>query len=98
LPIAAALGGVVLPAVIFLILNPEPVLRPGWAIPMATDIAFSAGALALLGKRVPRALRILLLTLAIADDIAAVLVIAVSGAGCYMRGYTQPSRASYWES
>lgn len=77
LPIVGALGGVILPAIIFLGFNSDPVLRPGWAIPMATDIAFSAAVLTLLGKRVPRPLRILLLTLAIVDDIAAVLVIAI---------------------
>lgn len=76
LPMVAALGGVLVPALIFLGLNSDPLLRRGWAVPMATDIAFSAGALALLGNRVPRPLRILLLTLAIVDDIAAVVVIA----------------------
>ena len=78
LPVVAALGGVIVPAIIFIGLNSsDPALRRGWGIPMATDIAFSAGALTLLGKRVPQSLRILLLTLAIVDDIAAVLVIAL---------------------
>jgi NhaA family Na+:H+ antiporter len=78
LPVVAALGGVNVPAIIIIGLNfSDPAMRRGWAIPMATDIAFSAGALTLLGKRVPQSLRILLLTLAIVDDIAAVLVIAL---------------------
>lgn len=81
LPIAAALGGIIVPALIFVGLNCDAELRRGWAIPIATDIAFSAGALALLGKRVPRALRVFLLTVAIVDDIAAVLVIAIGYSG-----------------
>ncbi len=81
LPIAAALGGIIAPALIFLALNRDPLLRQGWAVPIATDIAFSAGALTLLGRRVPASLRVLLLTLAIVDDIAAVLVIATFYSG-----------------
>jgi Na+:H+ antiporter, NhaA family len=81
LPIAAALGGIMVPVALFLGLNSDPLLRRGWAVPMATDIAFSLGALALLGKRVPPSLRVLLLTLAIVDDIAAVLVIAMVYSG-----------------
>jgi len=73
----AALGGIVVPALVFVLLNPQPPLRRGWAIPTATDIAFAVGVLTLLGKRVPRTLRVLLLTLAIVDDIGAVLVIAL---------------------
>ena len=81
LPLAAALGGMLVPAGIFLLLQQgEPGAR-GWGIPMATDIAFVVGCLALLGSRAPRALRVLLLSLAIADDIGAILVIAV--------GYTE---------
>ena len=76
LPIVAAAGGVVVPALIYLLVAAGPQLRRGWAIPTATDIAFAVGVLSLLG-RVPRALRMLLLTLAIADDLAAVLVIAL---------------------
>jgi Na+:H+ antiporter, NhaA family len=76
LPIAAATGGIVAPAVIYALLNGEESVRQGWAIPTATDIAFAVGVLALLGKRVDPALRVLLLALAIADDIAAILVIA----------------------
>jgi Na+:H+ antiporter, NhaA family len=76
LPIIAALGGVVVPALLYLLVNGDPALRRGWAIPTATDIAFAVGVLSLIGRSVPAALRMLLLTLAIIDDIAAILVIA----------------------
>jgi NhaA family Na+:H+ antiporter len=82
LPIIAALGGVAVPALLYLLVNAEPAARRGWAIPTATDIAFAVGVLALLGKRVPRAVRMLLLTLAIVDDIVAIVVIAF----CYSSG------------
>jgi NhaA family Na+:H+ antiporter len=79
LPIAAALGGMIAPALIFLAIaaRADPVFERGWAIPMATDIAFAIGALALLGSRVPAGLRLFLLTLAIVDDLGAIVVIAV---------------------
>lgn len=77
LPIMAALGGMVAPATIYLLLRAGQAGEAGWGIPMATDIAFVVGFLALLGPRVPFGLKILLLSLAIADDIGAVLVIAV---------------------
>ncbi len=81
LPIAAALGGMVVPAGVYLALQAgEPGAR-GWGIPMATDIAFVVGCMAVLGSRVPHGLRVLLLSLAIADDIGAIIVIAV--------GYTE---------
>lgn len=76
LPLAAALGGVVVPALIYSAINIQPELRAGWAIPTATDIAFAVGVLALLGSAVPANLRVLLLALAVIDDIAAVVVIA----------------------
>ena len=76
LPIAAAIGGVVVPALIFFSLNNSGEAGNGWAIPMATDIAFAVGALVLLGNRVPRSLMGLLLAIAIVDDLIAVLVIA----------------------
>ena len=76
LPLAAAVGGMLAPALIFVALNTGRTSAAGWAIPMATDIAFAVGALALLGKRVSPALRILLLALAIVDDVGAILVIA----------------------
>jgi NhaA family Na+:H+ antiporter len=78
LPIFAAVGGMLIPAGIYLALNySNDALLNGWAIPMATDIAFSLGILALLGKRVPLPLKIFLAALAIVDDIGAVLAIAV---------------------
>jgi NhaA family Na+:H+ antiporter len=77
LPLVAALGGMAVPAGIFLTLQGAGPGSRGWGIPMATDIAFVVGTLALLGRRAPTGLKILLLTLAIADDIGAVLVIAV---------------------
>ncbi|TAJ83546.1 Na+/H+ antiporter NhaA [Reyranella sp.] len=76
LPIAAAVGGVIAPAAIFLALNPEPLRSQGWAVPTATDIAFAIGVLALLGRSIPRNVRVLLLALAIIDDVIAVLIIA----------------------
>ena len=77
LPLAAALGGMVVPAGIYLALQLGEPGRDGWGIPMATDIAFVVGCLALLGPRVPHGFRVLLLSLAIADDIGAILVIAI---------------------
>lgn len=77
LPAIAALGGMVVPAGAFLALNAGSSGSPGWGIPMATDIAFAVGVLLLLGERVPPSLKVLLLGLAIADDIGAIAVIAV---------------------
>ncbi|MCP3857551.1 MAG: Na+/H+ antiporter NhaA [Actinomycetia bacterium] len=77
LPAVAALGGMVVPAGIYLMLNSSGSGSAGWGIPMATDIAFAVGVVALLGKRVPSSLKIFLLTLAIVDDIGAIAVIAI---------------------
>ncbi|MFG0260875.1 MAG: Na+/H+ antiporter NhaA [Novipirellula sp. JB048] len=77
LPIAAALGGMLVPAGIYLALQYDQPAARGWGIPMATDIAFVVGCLALLGSRAPNSLRVLLLTLAIVDDIGAIMVIAI---------------------
>ena len=76
LPVIAALAGVLVPAGIYLLLNPTPLTRAGWAIPTATDIAFAVGILSLVGKGIPPVLRVLLLTLAIIDDIVAIVIIA----------------------
>jgi NhaA family Na+:H+ antiporter len=76
LPIAAAIGGMVMPALIYFAINPEGEATSGWGIPMATDIAFAIGALALLASRVPKALITFLVALAIVDDLGAVVVIA----------------------
>ncbi len=77
LPIVAAIGGMVVPAFIYFAINPEGDAARGWGIPMATDIAFALGAIALLASRVPKALITFLVALAIVDDLGAVMVIAV---------------------
>jgi len=81
LPVAAAIGGMIVPAGIYLALQGGGVAARGWGIPMATDIAFVVGCMAVLGPRVPRILRVMVLSLAIVDDIGAILVIAI--------GYTE---------
>ncbi|MGC9324199.1 MAG: Na+/H+ antiporter NhaA [Desulfomonilia bacterium] len=77
LPVVAAAGGMIAPAVIYHLINPSGDYAHGWGIPMATDIAFCVSALVLLGRRVPQALTIFLVALAIVDDLGAVAVIAL---------------------
>jgi NhaA family Na+:H+ antiporter len=77
LPVMAGLGGMVVPALIYLAFNAGTAASHGWGVPMATDIAFAVGVVALLGSRVPSGAKLFLLTLAIADDIGAISVIAI---------------------
>jgi NhaA family Na+:H+ antiporter len=77
LPVGAAVGGMIAPALIYLAVNHTPEVIVGWGIPIATDIAFAVAILTLLGSKVPRSLKLFLLTLAIADDIGAIFVIAL---------------------
>ncbi len=77
LPLIAALGGMIAPALLYTLVNQGGPGTAGWGVPMATDIAFAVGILALVGRRAPSALKVFLLTLAVADDLGAILVIAV---------------------
>ena len=87
LPGMAAIGGMAAPAIVYLSLNAGTTAAGGWAIPAATDIAFALGVLALLGDRVPSSLKVFLLTLAILDDMGAIVIIALF--------YTAESKAMY---
>lgn len=77
LPLAAAIGGMVIPALIFTVFNKGTISESGWGIPMATDIAFALGVLSIMSKKVPLSLKIFLTALAIVDDLGAILVIAI---------------------
>ena len=77
LPIAAAIGGMVVPALVFSLFNLQTGSLAGWAIPMSTDIAFALAILAIFGKKLPKEMRAFLLTVAVVDDVLAILVIAV---------------------
>jgi Na+:H+ antiporter, NhaA family len=80
-PLVAALGGMLVPALVYIAINPSGASARGWGVPTATDIAFAVGVLSLLGRRVSPAMRILLLALAVVDDLGAVLVITFGYAG-----------------
>ena len=87
LPAIAAVGGMIVPAALYLAINPGGEGSRGWGVPMATDIAFALGVIAVLGRRVPGPLKVFLLTLAIVDDIGAILVIAIFYAGSISFGW-----------
>jgi NhaA family Na+:H+ antiporter len=92
LPVVAAVGGVIVPALIYLSFNTDPVRGQGWAVPTATDIAFAVGVLALLGRSIPVNVRVFLLALAIIDDVIAVLIIAfVYSGGLQFSGFAVAS-------
>ena len=100
LPLFAAVGGMIVPALLFSMINQESGARTAWGIPMATDIAFAVGALVLAGRRAPTQLRGLLLALAVIDDLGAILVIALfysRGVNAnYLVAFSACALATWW--
>jgi NhaA family Na+:H+ antiporter len=94
LPVIAAVGGMIVPAAIYGAINAGGPGGDGWAVPMATDIAFAVGVVTLAGRRVPLAAKIFLLTLAVADDIGAIIVIAVFYTGALSWGWLAGAAAA----
>jgi NhaA family Na+:H+ antiporter len=94
LPVLGALGGMLVPALLYRVVNASGGGADGWAIPMATDIAFAVGILTLAGRRVPLGAKVFLLTLAVADDIGAIVVIALFYAGSISVGWLASAAAS----
>ncbi|GLQ53289.1 Na+/H+ antiporter NhaA [Devosia nitrariae] len=94
LPIAAAIGGMIVPALLYLLLTPTGPLSRGWGVPMATDTAFAIALVAMMGRRVPVELRVFLTAAAIVDDIGAILVIAVFYASDLHIGYLVAAAAA----
>jgi len=96
LPVLAAMAGMAAPALVFLAMSAsQPMLHRGWAIPAATDIAFAMGVLALIGRRVPASIRLFLLTIAVVDDLGAVLVIAIFYTGGVAWGWLAAALAIF---
>jgi len=96
LPVLAAVAGMAAPALVFLAMSAsQPMLHRGWAIPAATDIAFAMGVLALIGRRVPASIRLFLLTIAVVDDLGAVLVIAIFYTGGVAWGWLAAALAIF---
>lgn len=87
LPVFAAIGGMIIPAILYIQFNKGTIYMSGWAVPMATDIAFTLGIASLLGKKVPVALKIFITALAIMDDLGAIVVIALFYGGALKLGY-----------
>src|SRR3546814_18016531 len=94
LPIAAAIGGMVVPALLYLLIIPAGPWLRGWGVPIATDTAFAVALIAMMGSRVPVELRVFLTAAAIVDDIGAILVVAVFYSGGLEIGYLAAAGAA----